>query len=89
MKVPGDLDPQQSPHHLTTMKKAYLKLRYLVDAGCTLVGHDLRNDFRLLNIVVPVNQVGPNGQAAPGLRGPSACDACLVLGAVLSTLLMS
>eukprot|EP00891_Asterochloris_glomerata_P001838 jgi/Astpho2/1838/e_gw1.00038.395.1_t len=54
--VPGDLDPQQSPHHLTTMKKAYLKLRFLVDAGCILVGHDLRNDFRLLNIVVPVNQ---------------------------------
>ena len=89
--MPGDLDPQQSPHHLTTMKKAYLKLRFLVDAGCILVGHDLRNDFRLLNIVVPVSQVGLMGprQAAPGLRVPSASVACLKLGALLSTRLMS
>ena len=91
VKVPGDLDPQQSPHHLTTMKKAYLKLRFLVDAGCTLVGHDLRNDFRLLNIVVPVNQVGLLGprQAAPGLQVLIASAACLMLCALLSTSLVS
>ena len=91
VKVPGDLDPQQSPHHLTTMKKAYLKLRFLVDAGCILVGHDLRNDFRLLNIVVPVNQVGLIGprQAAPWLRVLFFPAACLMLGALLSTPLMS
>ena len=39
---PGDLDVGTSRHHLTSLKKAYLKLRYLVDCGCVLVGHGLR-----------------------------------------------
>ena len=53
----GDLDPAASPHHLTTLKRAYLKLRFLVDAGCVFVGHGLKKDFRMLNIVVPPAQV--------------------------------
>ncbi|CAL8467279.1 g6816 [Coccomyxa elongata] len=50
--VPGDLDPALSPHHLTTHKAAYLKLRFLVDSGAIFVGHGLKKDFRMLNIVV-------------------------------------
>lgn len=55
--LPGDLDPGISPHHLTTHKAAYLKLRALVDAGCTFVGHGLKQDFRMINIFVPPAQV--------------------------------
>ena len=53
----GDLDPAVSRHHLTSLKRAYMKLRHLVDAGCVFVGHDLQQDFRMINIVVPQEQV--------------------------------
>ena len=43
--------------HLTSSKKAYLKLRFLVDAGCTFVGHGLIKDFHMINITVPPEQV--------------------------------
>eukprot|EP00094_Tigriopus_californicus_P012745 TCALIF_12320-PA protein Name:"Similar to PAN2 PAB-dependent poly(A)-specific ribonuclease subunit PAN2 (Chaetomium globosum (strain ATCC 6205 / CBS 148.51 / DSM 1962 / NBRC 6347 / NRRL 1970))" AED:0.16 eAED:0.18 QI:0/0/0/0.5/0.8/0.83/6/0/703 len=54
---PGDLDPTTSTKYLTSMKTAYKRIRYLVDAGCIFVGHGLKNDFDMLNIVVPVEQV--------------------------------
>lgn len=68
VQVPGDLDPRVSPHYLTTMKKAYLKLRYLVDSGCIFVGHDLRHDFKSINIIVPPQQVSHwvAGRPQPG-----------------------
>jgi PAB-dependent poly(A)-specific ribonuclease subunit 2 len=55
--IPGDLDPTQSRNYLTTLRRAYLKLRYLVDSGAVFVGHGLKKDFRMLNIVIPPEQV--------------------------------
>lgn len=54
---PGDLDPSTSTHHLTTLRQAYLKLEYLVEAGGVFIGHGLKQDFRMLNIVVPSTQI--------------------------------
>ncbi len=58
--------PPVSRHHLTTLKAAYLKLRYLLDCGCVFVGHGLKQDFRMINMVVPPQQVG------------AGCEACAV-----------
>ncbi|KAJ1994810.1 poly(A)-specific ribonuclease [Coemansia spiralis] len=52
----GDLSLSSSPHRLSTMKEVYKKLRLLVDSKCTIIGHGLKHDFRVCNIVVPVAQ---------------------------------
>ena len=60
---------QTSTHHLIPLKRAYAKLRYLIDKGYTFVGHGLSNDFRIINVYVPANQVNPR-QSRPCQPGP-------------------
>ncbi|KAI8846356.1 ubiquitin carboxyl-terminal hydrolase-domain-containing protein [Chytridium lagenaria] len=53
----GDLDSAVSTRPLVPLKAAYKKLRHLVDLGCVFVGHGLKKDFRIINILIPSNQV--------------------------------
>jgi len=54
---PGDLDRSISTRHLVTLKSAYVRLRYLADQGVIFIGHGLKSDFMLINIVVPKSQI--------------------------------
>ncbi|TIB23248.1 hypothetical protein E3P77_01775 [Wallemia ichthyophaga] len=53
----GDLEPSTSKHTLVPLKAAYRKLRLLVDMGCVFIGHGLSQDFRIINLFVPKDQI--------------------------------
>uniref|UniRef100_UPI00046208E1 PAB-DEPENDENT POLY(A)-SPECIFIC RIBONUCLEASE SUBUNIT PAN2 n=1 Tax=Neurospora crassa TaxID=5141 RepID=UPI00046208E1 len=55
--TPTDLDPINSQRNLVSPKTAYKKLWVLVNLGCKFLGHGLSQDFRVINIQVPRNQV--------------------------------
>ncbi|CAI4230764.1 unnamed protein product [Auanema sp. JU1783] len=52
-----DLNPHKSTKHLTTLKRCYLKILHMVENGVVFVGHGLNNDFSVLNIYVPPEQM--------------------------------
>ncbi|ORX47159.1 hypothetical protein DM01DRAFT_1293001 [Hesseltinella vesiculosa] len=52
-----DLDPKASKRTLVPLKVAYKKIRLLVDLGCIFIGHGLKKDFRIINILVPPEQI--------------------------------
>ena len=54
---PSDLDPKATSYDLISAKRAYFKMRYLVERGCIFVGHGLSQDFLTVNIFVPPSQI--------------------------------
>lgn len=54
---PEDLNKETSTHNLITLKTAYRKLRYMIDAKVLFIGHGLQQDFRILNMIVPNDQI--------------------------------
>uniref|UniRef100_A0A7E4UXS8 Exonuclease domain-containing protein n=1 Tax=Panagrellus redivivus TaxID=6233 RepID=A0A7E4UXS8_PANRE len=55
--VSEDLNPATSTKYLLSRKKSYLKVLYLVENQNIFVGHALHNDFRILNIYIPADQI--------------------------------
>ncbi|KAL0208694.1 hypothetical protein P9112_011281 [Eukaryota sp. TZLM1-RC] len=52
-----DLDPDRSSVYLCDLKNSYLKLKYLVLKGFVFVGHGIKKDLYLLNLVIPPLQI--------------------------------
>lgn len=55
--MPGDLDIEKSHKPLVSREVAYRKIWLLMQIGCIFVGHGLSNDFKLININVPKEQI--------------------------------
>lgn len=53
----ADLDPRLSKRNLVSLKTAYKKIWILLNSGCRILGHGLKQDFRVINIHVPRSQV--------------------------------
>lgn len=55
--VPEDLDPERTQHTLVPLKIVYKKMWILLNLGCKFLGHGLKQDFRVINIHVPKDQI--------------------------------
>ena len=55
--VREDLDPSLSQKYLLSRKSTHLKVLYLVENKNVFIGHALHNDFKILNIYVPDQQI--------------------------------
>ncbi|KAK9770911.1 putative PAN2-PAN3 deadenylation complex catalytic subunit PAN2 [Seiridium cardinale] len=55
--VPEDLDPKRTKHTLVPLKIVYKKMWILLNLGCKFLGHGLKQDFRVINIHVPRDQI--------------------------------
>lgn len=53
----ADLDPRLTKRNLVSLKAAYKKIWILLNSGCRILGHGLKQDFRVMNIYVPKTQV--------------------------------
>ncbi|KAI5961385.1 PAN2 [Candida pseudojiufengensis] len=53
----NDLNLNKSTKNLVTLQTAYRKLWLLLNLGVIFVGHGLYNDFRIINLQVPTNQI--------------------------------
>lgn len=54
---PNDLDIHESQKSLVTLQVAYRRLWLLLNLGCIFVGHGLQNDFRIINLNIPRDQI--------------------------------
>ncbi|KAI5954629.1 PAN2 [Candida jiufengensis] len=53
----NDLNLEKSTKNLVTLQTAYRKLWLLLNLGVIFVGHGLYNDFRTINLQVPLKQI--------------------------------
>lgn len=53
----GDLSAEHSTYHLQSIKQVSIKLRSLIDHQCKFIGHGLKNDFLMINVYVPAEQI--------------------------------